>query len=281
MRFVSKSLAGCLAAAFVAFALAPTAFGAAYQIDSSLSTITIGGNVKATGVPTVGTVNFSKLTAQSGVSATSPNNANSNKLTLAGQIHADNTGSALNFNGGVITAIDHPLIAPNVGGTAHTPFAPGAVGLRGNATVLFVVQLTLQAALRDLQLGIDGSAPLTGNNFALGGLSLGIDQATLAYYVSSSVLNQGGSTTVSNESAPFTGTGSGSLVGDVLTIPVSISLPITEGEAPDIVITSTLTFNGTIVARLIPEPGTIAMLGMGVVGLAVVGRRKFRKHANR
>lgn len=278
MSFVTKLLAGCIAAACVAVAFAPNASAATYAIDSSLSKITIGGSVKATGVPTVGSVNFSKLTAQTG--SNSPNDSTSNILTLQGTLDATNTGSALNFNGGNITAIDHPLLAPNVGGTAHTPFAPGAVGLRGTATVLFVVQLTLQAALRDLALSVNGTAPLTGNNFALAGMNLGIDQATLEYYVSSSALNQGGTTTVTNESAAFP-TANGTLVGNTITIPVNISLPIQEGEAPDIVVTSTLTFSGNIVAVLVPEPGTIAMLGVGVVGLAVVGRRKFRRHPNR
>src|SRR5690606_11925427 len=132
----------------------------------------------------------------------SPGNPQSNVLTLQGSIQANNTGPTLDFVGGNITAVEWDQLAPNTDGTGHTPFAPGAVGLRGTTTVLLFVSVLLQAALRDLELGIDGSAPLAGTDFDLSALTLGIDQATLGYYVSSSALNQGGSTTVTNESAP-------------------------------------------------------------------------------
>ena len=38
-----------------------------------------------------------------------------------------------------------------------------------------------------------------------------------------------------------------------------------------------VTLQGQIVAELIPEPGTIAMLGVGAIGLIVVGRRRLRR----
>jgi hypothetical protein len=42
-------------------------------------------------------------------------------------------------------------------------------------------------------------------------------------------------------------------------------------------ITATTTFNGAGITTVVPEPGTLSLLGMGLGGLYVVGRRSSRK----
>jgi hypothetical protein len=70
--------------------------------------------------------------------------------------------------------------------------------------------------------------------------------------------------------------GVGTLVGDTLTLPIDVSIEfvVIDGDPPS---TAVVNLQGQIVAKLVPEPSTVAMLGLGAIGLIAVGRRRFRK----
>jgi hypothetical protein len=247
MRCATRFFAALAAVAAVGYA--STASAAQYIVDSNLSSITITGS------------------ALGNLIVLGPQSLGSNTATFGGTIDATSNGTDITFNS---AAIDANLLAnpqsPAVGGGAGS--APADVGLSISGLV------SGSAAIRDFILGLSsGAIPLAGGTtFGLPPITLDITSGSLDYNVTGLLTAQGNASIVGESANPTAGVGT--LIGDTLTIPVSVTItfPLTTGVNADVVLL------GQIVAtEVIPEPGTIAMLGMGIIGLVAVGRRRFRK----
>jgi hypothetical protein len=251
MKTELKTLLAALAILATSLA-ANSAQAATYVIDSSQSSITITGLA----------LNVIPIIAQS---------PGSNVAVIQGSIDADSDASTVTFTGGVADAVTKPgPFAPGpISGDppAAGPNAPADVALfLGNAS-------TGRLALRDFAVTLSGSSPLAGNDFDLTALTLTVTGGGLDYNVS--LLGLFGHEDIAGQTASPT-SGVGTLVGDTLTIPIDVSIEFTvvDGDPPG---TAVVNLQGQIVATLVPEPGTIAMLGVGAVGLIAVGRRRVRR----
>jgi len=224
---------------------------ATYTIDETLSSITITGSA----------LGIIPIIAQS---------PGSNVAVIAGSIDASAGGGFLTFTGGVADAVEKPgPFSPGpISGDPPVagPNAPADVALfLGNAS-------TGRLALRDFAVSLSGSAPLAGNDFDLTALTLTVTSGALDYRVN--LLNLFGHEEIAGQTANPT-EGTGLLVGGTLTIPINVSIEfeVVEGDPPAMAVVNLV---GQIVAT-IPEPGTVAMLGMGAIGLVAFGRRRLRK----
>ncbi len=247
MKTAFRSLLGALALCVGASQL----HAATYVIDQTQSSITITGSA----------LGIIPIVQQS---------PGSNVAVIAGSIDATAGGGFLTFTGGVADAVEKPgpyLPGPISGDPPVAgPAAPADVALYlGNAS-------TGRLALRDFAVSLSGSAPLAGNDFDLTALTLTVTSGALDYQVS--LLALVGHEEIAGQTANPT-EGTGLLVGGTLTIPINVSIAfeVTDGDPPGMAVVNLV---GQIVAT-IPEPGTIAMLGLGAVGLIAVGRRRLRR----
>jgi hypothetical protein len=236
---------------------ASSALAETYVIDPAQSTIAVTGNVF-----------YAPFSLNLPIVEQSPG---SNIVTFNGSVDASVAGGNITITGANADADLQPLPqSPDIGGVTGT--APADAGLSIGPGLGDV-------ALRDFVVSISGGpTPLTGGtDFDLTALSLLISGGTIDYAVPLASL-VGSTTLVGTITSPTSGTGT--LVGDVLTIPVdvSVSFVVDDAGTPDTADDSiaTVFLNGSIVAA-VPEPGTIAMLGVGLIGLVAVGRRRFRK----
>ncbi len=179
-------------------------------------------------------------------------------------------------------------IVPNGGSIAlsvdQTGSAPPAISLDNLNGQISVNNLTiafLSVTGVGLQVGNGtGSFPTNGVNpgtVDLGGLFVSINQGLVnggLFDFSASPANFNlPSPTIANFSEVLSGPNTYDLT---LTIPVNVSgsSPVQGIGTVGFSLVGNLAFTGT---KVVPEPGTIAMLGMGVIGLVAVGRRRFRK----
>jgi len=249
MKTAFRSL---LAALAVAISIGASHVNAAtYTIDQAQSSITITGTA----------LGIIPIIRQS---------PGSNVAVIAGSIEASPGGGFLTFAGGVADAIEKP-----------GPFLPGVISgdppVAGPAAPADVALYLANAstgrlALRNFAVSITGSSPLTGNDFDLTALTLTVTSGSLDYQVN--LLGLVGHEEIAGQTANPT-EGTGLLVGGTLTIPINVSIEfeVTEGDPPGMAVVNLV---GQIVAT-IPEPGTVAMLGMGAIGLVAFGRRRLRK----
>ncbi len=253
MKSQIQALLAALAIAATSLA-ASNAQGAYYQIDPLQSQIKIGGQV----------LGFIPIVAQK---------VGSNIAKIEGAMDATVDGDSLTFNWSLADAIEQP--GPFIPGFVDTSQDPPVAGPAAPADVaLFLGNAsTGRLAIRNFAVSITGTTTLTGTEFDLTALTLTLVSGTLDFQ--SALLGQVGHEEIAGESAnPEEGTGT--LIGDTITIPinVAIELEISDGDPPQ---TGIVTLEGQIVAVLVPEPGTIAMLGMGMMGLIAIGYRRVRK----
>lgn len=265
----------CIATMTAALVAGP-AWGAVFQIDPQQSTLHMAAVVDVGTGPTptepqafVGTFD-----------PTYPGSAYDAGFSLgdiaryAGTINATVTGSAIQFNSGNIDAIPTGIYGPDsTGGSPIGSVADLSVEEADYGFWLAVVY----SALRDFRLNINsGPLSLTGTDFDVNGVGLPVLSGELSYTdtVGGALVEPGFS---SLAGAPLTnissdpGTLVGSGIGSVLTIPVEISQVILIGDVPaDLVVT------GTLVAIQVPEPSTVALMGIGLVGLVVGAYRQRR-----
>jgi hypothetical protein len=106
-------------------------------------------------------------------------------------------------------------------------------------------------------------------------LTLALAQGFLDYDISGFITAQGRSDISGNSAANQGVAGTATQVGllQTITIPIAVDIPI---DLDGTIITGTL--DGIIVATfVVPEPSSITMLGISLIGLVAVGRRRFRK----
>jgi len=66
-----------------------------------------------------------------------------------------------------------------------------------------------------------------------------------------------------------TGTLTGTSIGDTLVVPIGFAFTLPLGDVP-----VGLTISGTLVAHVVPEPGSALLLAIGLAGLAWRSRRR-------
>lgn len=251
MKTVLKTLLAALAVVASAFA-ASSAQAAPYVIDSTQSSITISGTA----------LGFIPIIAQS---------PGSNVAVIEGSLDVNLSGGSIEFVSSVADAVEKP-----------GPFNPGVVSgdppvIGPNAPADVALYLgsfsTGRLAIRDFIVSITGTSTVAGSEFDLTTLLLTVTSGSLDYNVPLGALL--GHLDIAGQSANPT-EGVGTLVGGAITIPIDVALEfeIIEGDPPGMAV---VYMRGQIVANPVPEPSTIAMLGIGVVGLVAVGRRRFRR----
>jgi len=231
------------------------------------------------------------LTATSAFAASFPTNFVLDTATSGLTIQLTALGSVvkipINFTSGNLdTTID------------QTGTAPPAVSLSTLDGLLNVVDTTVNATIlgspatfstKAVELSVSAGGPfpnLTGTNpgtLDINGMPMGLTGGGIVYSIPafglSGTLNFAtdptnftlppGSTASINE------TGGPSNYTVTLSIPISIASTIPTSVVPiPLLLTGALNFVGT---KNIPEPGSIALLGLGVIGIALPAVRRYRR----
>jgi hypothetical protein len=277
MRRTSKFFAAIAAVALLGYAPVASA-GTVFTIDNSQSTITLGANIGGT---TVLLEQFagSLTTGVFGTIDTNFSPYSSIEFLGGGTIGFDQQGS--NVEPGTWVP-DDPMDPYGPGHFSGTD-APGQFG--GTVNVLGGL-VSGPAAGRNLtgeatslmSIMVDGAGNFDSTQLIMGLVSNMSGDSVLDYDIGGAITAVG-ETSISNNSAnDQDGGGTVTVSGTTatLTIPLHVEIPI---DLSGTTITGTLDGNIVATATVVPEPTTIAMLSMGLVGLVAVGYRRRRKAA--
>jgi hypothetical protein len=283
---MNASLRNFCFAAIGVIASGNVATAATYSIDPA-SSLTLSGNLNV--AITAAIPNSPVVTGSGNFAEQSPGSLHT---TLSGFINANAAGGILSFPGGSsITALPS--------GTYDPQPSPAAFGFQltiplTSTSVADVGTLRLFGDIRDLAFDVSGNAPLTGNTFDPGGLSLISKSGTVDLHgffcnpgeTNLTNCNDFGTTTspLDDGNGPdLLPSGTASFTGQTLSVPLTISAPgdetnqqtITIGGIP-VQVTTRLTGNFKIdgnVFAAVPEPAAWIALCLGLLSFAAIARR--------
>lgn len=265
MRFNVQQFSRALLCALVATAVcsaATTAKAISFAIDSSQSSLSI----------LVGAYDGELF-----VPFTTPQQPGSDTTSLNGTLDVLYGGATLGLGGGAIGFDNQPTdMEPLPGGTL-----PGAAPANYGLLIDLDGLVAGPAAGRGIGASVS-LAPtlLLGNSFLADGALLSVIAGVLD-------VNLQGFTSVvdtldisGNSGVNTGGLGTFDLVGQdgTITIPIYVEALVPVEVSPGFVLPLVAIFQGQIVATgLVPEPSTVVMLGMALVGLCVAGRRRLQR----
>ena len=249
---------------------ASSAQAARLTVDPNQSFLTIGGKIDASSVGGAGYANLVK------------------QAQAAGSLTASYTGWVdIDLQPGTIQLLPGSnMVAATTGNWAPADLGPGNDPVGGSSPANYGITIPQLGAFAQYNtLRLDFGAPtyaLPSTPVALGGggtfdLAGQAMSFTTGRYAIVSGIGNGeddvvGFPTVFGTSAADVG----SWDGTTLIIPVHSTVTYTLQDTPAIY--DTITFTGQIVA-VIPEPSTMIMAGLGVVGLVTVGYRSRKRKA--
>ena len=238
-------------------------------IDQTASSLTMGGKIDASSIGGAGFKNLPFV----------PQAAGSNITSYTGTIDIDDLGATLQLltSSNVVAAVNGnwaPLNVPSNYGLAIPGIALTSQftnmtfnwGIPVQASTLFPVTPVLTPPMAVLA----GSFNLSGQGAAFTGAS--------TYSLASGLGNGAGNVT----GAPIisfgsTGADIGTWDGTTLTLPVHSTVTTVIQASP--LVLQYITMTGQIVARVVPEPSSFIMAGLGVVGLIATGYRARKRKA--
>jgi hypothetical protein len=254
----------CSAFALIAAATTSRTRAAEFTIDETLSSLSIV--VGAYDGPTF-------------VPITSPQVAvpPSNTTSLGGTLSVSGGIGSVGITGGAISFANQPTDMEPLPGGVLPGAAPANYGLLIDLDGIVAGPGAARGITADITLG---SQLLLGNTFNVNGAVLGILTGALDVNLQGftsvvTSVNIGG-----NSGVNAGGLGTLDVVGldATMTVPLFVEALFPVEVAPGLVLPLTARFEGQIVATgVIPEPGSIALLGLAGVGLCLAGRRRLRR----
>jgi hypothetical protein len=280
MRTLKRGILAAAAAA--AFGLLATSAQAAIVnlvIDPSASSLTLSGEINA---PTIGQPHKAFVAQGAGALTT----------TYSGTINIDlQPGTIQLMPGSSIVAANSGVWSPAPGPGGPTDDPVGSFGGAGSAPANYGVQIPSFGVQQNYtglvfdfgvpaQDAIPTGIPSTPVALAAGSFNLtgqGMSFSAGRQLFVSPLGNDNSSAIGFPTLFGTNGSGVGSWDGTTLVIPVFSTLTYQIEDSPPI--DTTVQFSGFITARVVPEPSTILMAGMGVVGLVTVGYRARKRKA--